>query len=184
MTFPKQYDVLDPWVRMCTRSAIDRTGMGVALQDLLEQTNGGRVMGISFGGTNDNGVRMKVDLAVKFKRSLEAARFRIPFDPQIRVELQAVKRQATASGVAFDAPRIEVESAVSGATKQKRYAHADRFWAASMAELACDGGVEAAMGTSGALVGGRDPNDGREVFTGISRGGGEFVQRDRSTRWG
>ena len=184
MTFPKQYDVLDPWVRMCTRAAIDRTGMGVALQDLLDQTNGGRVMGISFGGTNDNGVRMKVDLAVKFKRTLEAMRFRIPYDPQIRIELQSIKRQATATGVTFDAPRIEVDSAVSGATKQKRFAHADRFWAASLAEHACDGGVEAAMGSSGVPVGGRDPNDGREVLTGISRGAGEFIQRNRGSRWG
>lgn len=183
MSFPKQYEALDPWVRMSTRTAIDRTGMGVALQDLLDQTNGGRVMGVSFGGTNDQGVRMKVDLAVKLKRALEASRFRIPYDPQIRVELQSIKREATSTGVKFDAPRIEIESAVSGAKKMKRYAHADRFWAAALAEFACDGGVDAAMDSSGVQVGGRQPEDGREVLTGVSRGGGDFIQRNRGSRW-
>lgn len=184
MPFPKQYDLLDPWVRMTTRTAVDRTGMGVALCDLLDQTNGGRVMGISFGGTNDDGVRMKVDLAVKLKRSMEASRFRIPYDPQIRIEMQSVKRAATSGGgVTFDSPRIEVESAVAGGKKHKVFAHADRFWAAALAEFAADTGVDAAMAGSSAQIGGREPDAGRDVLTGISRGGGDFVQRDRRSRW-
>jgi phage FluMu gp28-like protein len=182
--FPKQYDALDPWVRMTTRTAIDSTGMGIALYDLLNQTNGGRVMGVSFGGTNDNGVRMKVDLAVRFKRILENAHFRLPYDPQIRIELQSVKREATSTGVRFDAPRIELESAVAGGAKRKIYAHADRFWAASLAEFACDNGLEASMGSSNAQVGGREPDAGRgEILAGVSRGGGDFVRRDRRSRW-
>lgn len=181
--FPKQYETLDPWVRMTTRTAIDSTGMGIALYDLLDQTNGGKLMGVSFGGTNDNGVRMKVDLAVKFKRVLEAAHFRIPYDNQVRVELQSIKREATSTGVTFDAPRIELESAVAGGAKRKVFAHADRFWAAALAEHAADSGAEAAMSSSNAQAGGRDPQEGREVLSGKSRGGREFIQRGRSTRW-
>lgn len=183
LSFPKQYSLLDPWVRMTTRTAIDRTGMGVALCDLLEQTNGGRIAGIAFGGTNDNGVRMKVDLAVRLKRQMEAARFRLPYDPQIRIELQSIKREATASGVTFDSPRIELESAVAGGKKRKIYAHADRFWAAALSEFASDSGADAAMAESDAQVGGRDPAAGREVLAGVTRGGGDLVQRDRRSRW-
>lgn len=180
--FPKQYDALDPWVRMTTRTAIDSTGMGIALYDLLNQTNGGRLMGVSFGGTNDNGVRMKVDLAVKLKRSIEAARFRIPYDPQVRIELQAIKREATATGVTFDAPRIELETAVAGGPRRKVYAHADRFWAASLAEFATDNGVAAAAAVGGNAMGGTS-DEGREVLSGVSRGGSDFIQRDRRSRW-
>ena len=184
VSFPKQYDALDPWARLCTRTAIDSTGMGIALYDLLNQTNGGRVMGVSFGGTNDNGVRMKVDLAVRFKRILENSHFRLPYDPQIWIELQSVKREATATGVRFDAPRIEMESAVAGGAKQKRYAHADRFWAAALAEFACDNGVEAAMTGSPVQIGGREKQTGRdEILAGTSRGGGDFIKRDRRSRW-
>jgi len=181
--FPKQYDTLDPWVRMSTRTAIDSTGMGIALYDLLDQTNGGRLMGVSFGGTNDNGVRMKVDLAVKFKRALEAARFRLPYDPQIRVELQSIKREATATGVTFDAPRIELESAVAGGAKRKVFAHADRFWAASLAEFATDNGVAAAGETSSVQMGSRDPRAEREIMAGASRVVSDHIQRDRRSRW-
>lgn len=181
--FPKQYSILDPWVQLSTRTALDSTGMGIALYDLLEQTNGGRVMGVSFGGTNDNGVRMKVDLAVRFKRILEEMKFRIPYDPQIRIELQSIKRQATPTGVTFDAPQIEVESAVAGAQKRRIFAHADRFWAAALAEFAAGNGVEASAAVSSAQVGSRDPGAGREIMTGVSRGGGDHIQRDRRSLW-
>lgn len=178
--FPKQYSILDPWVRMTTRTALDATGMGIALYDLLEQTNGGRVMGVSFGGTNDNGVRMKVDLAVKFKRALEGAKFRLPYDPQVRIELQSIKREATATGVKFDAPQIEMESAVAGAQKRKVFAHADRFWAAALAEYAADGGVEAALASSDEQMGVRGANHSSVSVPGTARQKSkEFVQRSR-----
>jgi phage FluMu gp28-like protein len=180
--FPKQYNALDPWVRMTTRTAIDSTGMGIALCDLLEQTNGGRVMGVSFGGTNDNGVRMKVDLAVRLKRSMESAHFRIPYDPQIRIELQSIKREATATGVTFDAPRIEVESAVAGGPRRKVFAHADRFWAAALSEFATDNGV-AATATSGDMQTGARGTQSHEVLSGTSRGTGNHVQPNRRSRW-
>jgi phage FluMu gp28-like protein len=126
---------------MCARAAIDKTGMGSGLFDLLNETNAGRLLGVSFGGTNDNGVRMKTDLAIRTKKRFEQARVRIPYDPQIRTELQAIKRQATPTGVTFDAPRIEVDTAVAGGVKKKLFAHADAFWAKALADLAADDGI-------------------------------------------
>jgi phage FluMu gp28-like protein len=140
MSFPEQCKWLNPIVRMTTRSAIDKTGMGVGLFDLLNLENEGRLMGVSFAGTNDDGVKMKTDLAIRIKKRLEQQRSRLPYDPQIRAELQAIKRQATSTGVTFDAPRIEVDTAVAGGVKKKVYAHADAFWAKALADLAADDG--------------------------------------------
>lgn len=140
MSFPEQCKRLNPIVRMTTRSALDKTGMGVGLYDLLNLENEGRLMGVSFGGSNDNGVKMKTDLAIRIKKRMEQQRSRIPYDPQIRTQLQAIKRQATASGVTFDAPRIEVDTAVAGGMKKKLFAHADKFWAKALADFAGDTG--------------------------------------------
>ena len=74
MPFPKQAEILAPLVNICTRAAIDKTGMGVGLFDLLNLKNEGRLMGVSFGGSNDNGVRMKTDLAIRIKKKFERAR--------------------------------------------------------------------------------------------------------------
>jgi phage FluMu gp28-like protein len=141
MSFPDQAKRLNPIVRMTARSAIDMTGMGVGLFDLLNLENEGRLMGVSFGGSNDNGVKMKTDLAIRIKKRMEQHRSRIPYDQQIRAELQAIKRQATPSGVTFDAPRIEVDTAVAGGVKKKLFAHADAFWAKALADLAADDGI-------------------------------------------
>ena len=138
MSFPEQCKRLNPIVRMTSRSAIDKTGMGVGLFDMLNLENEGRLMGVSFGGSNDDGVKMKTDLAIRIKKRLEQQRSRIPYDPGIRAELQAIKRQATATGVTFDAPRLEVDTAVAGGVKKKIFAHADAFWAKALADLAGD----------------------------------------------
>jgi phage FluMu gp28-like protein len=139
MSFPEQARRLSPVVEQCTRSAIDKTGMGVGLFDLLNEKNEGRLMGVSFSGNNDQGVKMKTDLAIRLKKRFEQCRMRIPANaPQIRTELQAIKRSATASGVTFDAPRIEVDSAVAGGPKTKRFSHADAFWALALAEFAAE----------------------------------------------
>jgi phage FluMu gp28-like protein len=140
ITFPNQHRILDPILKMCTRGAIDKTGIGSGLYDMLAETNAGRLMGINFGGTNDAGVRMKIDLAVRIKNQFSNAKARIPYDTQIRAELQAIKRQSTGGGVTFDAPRIEVDTAVAGGAKRKVTAHADAFWAKALADLAADDG--------------------------------------------
>ena len=139
ITFPNQYKILDPIARICTRIAIDKTGIGSGLYDYLNETNAGRLMGINFGGTNDDGVKMKIDLAVRIKNRFTNAKMRIPYDTQIRAELQAIKRQSSGGGVTFDAPRIEVDTAVAGGAKKKVTAHADAFWAIALAELASAG---------------------------------------------
>ena len=74
MTFPNQAKVINPILKHCVRGAIDRTGMGVGLTDLLNLENESRLMGVSFSGSNDQGVRMKTDLAVRLKKNFEKAR--------------------------------------------------------------------------------------------------------------
>ena len=50
-----------------------------------------------------------------------------------------IKREQTATGVTFDAPRVELESAVAGGSKKKVYAHADHFWAHALATYSAQG---------------------------------------------
>ncbi|QHN04416.1 hypothetical protein FTO74_14365 [Granulicella sp. WH15] len=150
VTFPKQCEMLTPYVKMTSRTALDSTGMGIALWDLLNVSCPGKVMGVNFAGssrlrdekrkknrattaTEDGAVSMKVDLAIKLKRSMEGAKERIPYHMDIRTELQAIKRVPTSTGVTFDAPRVPIETAVAGGAKQKGYQHADRFWACALA---------------------------------------------------
>jgi phage FluMu gp28-like protein len=140
MPLTKQRDLLAPFVEMSTRTAIDSTGMGVGLFDMLAEKFPGRMMGINFAGTNDHGVKLKTDLAIRIKKRFEGAKSRIPHDNDIRQELMAIKRESTSNGVKFDAPRIELESAVAGGQKKKVYGHADSFWAKALADLACETG--------------------------------------------
>jgi hypothetical protein len=160
---------------MATRTAIDSTGMGIALYDSLNEEVGGRVMGINFAGTNDHGVKMKTDLAIRMKKRFEKHLDRIPentVDPQIRQELMAIKREATASGVTFDAPRIEVDTAIAGGKRKKVYSHADIFWAKALADFAADNGndldrdprqraVDGAQASGGILLMANDPSSSR-----------------------
>src|SRR6266481_5794906 len=140
MPFPQQRKILEPWVQMTTRTAIDSTGMGIALYDDLNEMCPGRVMGVSFAGTNDQGVKLKTDLAVRIKRNFEKGKNRIPRDLTVRQELMAIKREATSSGVTFDAPRIELDTAVAGGQKKKVFSHAESFWAKALADLAAESG--------------------------------------------
>jgi len=143
--FPLQHSILTPFTEMTTRTAMDSTGMGIALYDYLNKSCPGRVMGVSFAGTNDNGVRLKTDLAIRIKRNFEKGKSRIPHDNDIRQELMAIKREATSSGVTFDAPRIELDSAVAGGGKKKVFSHAEAFWAKALADLAAESAPAAAF---------------------------------------
>lgn len=143
--FPKQHEILSPFAEMTTRTAMDSTGMGIALYDYLNKSCPGRVMGVSFAGTNDSGVKLKTDLAIRIKRNFEKGKSRIPRDNDIRQELMAIKREATSSGVTFDAPRIELDSAVAGGGKKKVYSHAEAFWAKALADLAAESAPDAAF---------------------------------------
>ncbi len=145
MPLTEQHDLLAPFVQITTRTAIDATGMGVGLYDMLDKSCRGRVMGINFAGVNEQHVRFKTDLAIRIKKKFEIAKSRIPRDNDIRQELMAIKRESTATGVKFDAPRIELESAVAGAQKKKVYGHADSFWAKALADLAADSAPDAVI---------------------------------------
>ena len=155
MSFPKQFETLLPLVTMCDRGAIDATGMGIALYDMLNEALPGRIIGVNFGGTKPReepglaasvkseeagkSIRMKVDLAIRLKKKMEEAKVRLPAgSQQIRNELASVKRESTGGGVRFEAPRIEVDSAVAGGSKKKRFAHADAFWAKALSEYAAE----------------------------------------------
>ncbi len=155
-SFPKQFELLQPLVAMCDRVAIDATGMGIALYDYLNEAFPGRIIGVNFAGSkpreeqsrivsakDDAGknIRMKTQLAIGLKKQMESAKCRIPHSQQIRNELTSVKRENTGGGVRFDAPRIEVDSAVAGGVKKKRFAHADAFWAKALSTFAAETNV-------------------------------------------
>lgn len=156
MPFPEQARALAPLVKLTRVTAIDSTGMGIGLFDDLNELVPGHVMGVNFAGSSrmrdeakkkhpalssvaDGAVRLKVDIAMKLKKSFEEGRERIPYSLDIRTELQAVKRTATATGVTFDAPQIAIETGVAGGKKQKAYAHADHFWGCGLATYAAQG---------------------------------------------
>lgn len=153
-----QAHMLLPLVRMATRTAMDATGLGLGLFEWLAAKCPGKVMGVNFGGsvpkgenvpaaygTNAGTVKIKTDLAVRMKQRFEQNRNRIPHDLQIRQELMSIKKEYSGGAVRFDAPRIEVETAVAGGKKKQAFAHADSFWAKAMADLAGAGNPEAAF---------------------------------------
>jgi phage FluMu gp28-like protein len=164
MPLTEQARVLTPYVQKTRLTAMDSTGMGIGLFDMLNESCGGHVMGVNFAGSSrlrkeaaavrslstgrgatGDSVNMKSDLAIKLKKSMEDRRERLPEDMDLRTELQAIKRMPTASGVTFDAPRVAIETGVAGGKKQKGFAHADRFWAFALATYAGAGGVELGM---------------------------------------
>jgi phage FluMu gp28-like protein len=161
MPFPDQQRMLQPWVKRLTRCALDSTGMGIALYDYLNEACPGRMMGVNFAGTNDNGVKLKTDLAVRIKQKMEKAHSRIPRDPEIRQAFQAIKREATPSGVKFDAPRIEMDTSASQGPRRKAWGHADEFWAKALADLAADQPVYHLKGVAATL--------GEPVMAGMDR---------------
>jgi phage FluMu gp28-like protein len=154
-----QAHMLLPLVKMATRTAMDSTGIGLGLFEFLASKVPGRVIGVNFGGSvpvgenvpssysnkNTGNVKIKTDMAVRLKQRMEQHKNRIPRDQQIRQELQAIKKEYSGGAIKFDAPRIEVDTAVAGGKKKKVYAHADSFWAKALADLAAEGAPAAAM---------------------------------------
>lgn len=135
---PGQADLLDPWIALSARTALDSTGMGVGLYDHFDAKFPGKVMGVNFAGSTVEHVKIKTDMAMRMKTRFEKGLNRIPRDPEIRQAMLAIKREVTGSGVKFDAPRIEVDSAISGGKRKKIFSHADEFWAKAMCDLAAD----------------------------------------------
>lgn len=153
MPFPDQHDRLKPWVEMCTRSAVDSTGMGVGIYDYLDRACPGIVMGINFAGSNDKGVKIKTAIAIQFKQRMERGLDRIPHDQEIRQAFQSIKRVPTSGGVRFEAPQIEMDSAVAGGQKKKVLGHADEFWAKGLCNLAAENAAPAAAASAEAPEG-------------------------------
>jgi phage FluMu gp28-like protein len=125
---------------------------------LLNEACPNKVMAVNFAGSSrlrnekrekargttrveDGAVNMKTDLAIKLKRSMESAKEKLPYDLDIRTELQAIKRVPTSSGVTFDAPRVAIETGTAGGAKQKSFQHADHFWGCALATYASQGSV-------------------------------------------
>lgn len=167
-----------PWVQIADRTAMDSTGIGLGLFEFLASKVPGRVMGVNFGGSvpvgenvpvsysnkNTGNVKIKTDLAVRLKQRMEQHKNRIPRDPQIRQELMAIKKEYTGNAIKFDAPRIEVDTAVAGGKRKKVFAHADSFWAKALAELAAEG-APAAFGAAVAAQDDWYSNQQRGIMT-------------------
>jgi phage FluMu gp28-like protein len=133
------------WIKRAARTAIDATGMGLGLYEFFNAEYPGRVIGINFAGSNDGGVKIKTDLAMRIKSRMEKGQSRIPRDMEIRQALLSVKRVATGTGVKFDAPQIEVDT--PSGIRKKIFGHADEFWAKALADFAA--GQE--LGTLGVI---------------------------------
>ena len=92
-SFPVQFRLLRPLVAFCDRVAIDSTGMGIALYDMLSEAYPGRIVGINFAGTKPReegnaassikreeagrSIRLKVDLALRLKKQMEEGKARL-----------------------------------------------------------------------------------------------------------
>lgn len=149
-----QEDVLMPLVRLAHRTALDSTGIGLPLYEKFAANRPGFVMGVNFGGSikrMEQGdattrvrsaladtVGIKIAMATAMKRRYEQRKNRIPHDPQVRGELMAIKREQSSAAVTFDAPRIEVDTAIAGGQKKKIWSHAEAFWSQAMADLAAE----------------------------------------------
>lgn len=167
-----------PLVKMCTRGAMDSTGIGLGLFEFLAAECPGKLMGVNFGGSapkdekqgqksvGTQAVKIKTDMAVRMKKLFETGKNRIPHDNDIRAELQSIKKEFSGGAITFDAPRIEIETPAG--MKKRAYAHAEAFWADALADLAASG-----SSISVDLLGGRMPTQAsllaaRETFGGSS----------------
>lgn len=106
-------------LRRARRMAIDKTGMGLAIFERLNQEFGSMVEGVQFT------LATKEALAVHAKRRMEAAKARIPDTDAIRNSFRSLKKFTTATGQSrFDADH------------DAKYGHADHWWAYALAESA------------------------------------------------
>jgi phage FluMu gp28-like protein len=162
-----QEQALLPLVWLANRTALDSTGLGLPLYEKFNADRPGHVMGVNFAGSikrMEQGdattrvrsglaetVAIKIAMATAMKRRYEQRKNRIPHDAQVRGELMAIKREQSSTAITFDAPRIEVDTAIAGGAKKKIYSHAEAFWAQAMADLAA--AQPAAHLSDGVIVG-------------------------------
>lgn len=114
--FAEQRAIIERWIAQwpLEQVVIDRTGLGWQLAEELARAHPGLVIPRAFTAP------AKERMALNLLRLAEQKRLSIPRDAALMAELHAVKREATATGVKYDAPRTAA-------------GHADRFWALAMA---------------------------------------------------
>lgn len=117
MMFSTQESVLYPWIQICRRTCIDRTGLGMQFAERAGQRFGTyQVEGVSFTGA------VKEDLAFPVRSAFEDKAIRIPFgDDPLIADLRKIRKETTASGNI----RFVADSDDDG--------HADRFWSLALA---------------------------------------------------
>lgn len=122
MAKPDQEAVLWPIMALMDRTCIDATGLGIGWTDDAKRKFGEyRMEGITFG------TKTKEMLAYPVRGTMEDAKMRIPYRPEIRADLRSVTKVTTAAGnIRFTAERSE-------------NGHADRFWALALATHAAAG---------------------------------------------
>ncbi len=121
--FHIQYEILSQILkhRKLRRCCIDATGIGMQLAETAQRNFGQyRVEQVMF--TN----KSKEELAYNLRTNFEDKSVFIPSEHEIREDLHSIRRIYTKAGnIRFDAESSEVNG------------HADRFWALSLALIAC-----------------------------------------------
>jgi phage FluMu gp28-like protein len=117
MMFSTQESVLYPWIELCRRTCIDKTGLGMQFAERAGQRFGtSRVEGVTFSGP------VKEDLAYPVRSAFEDKTIRIPFgDDALVADLRKIRKETTASG--------NIRFVADG----DKDGHADRFWALGLA---------------------------------------------------
>ena len=144
-TFSEQAVIVARMVRdyRPVRVAVDRTGMGEAVVERLQEAHGRlRVEGVLMTGPR------RLDVATALREAFEDRRIRIPADEALRRDLHSVRAEPGPTG----APRLAARRGSSDG-------HADRFWALALAVAAARGAARAAQvrvtgGVHAALAGG------------------------------
>jgi phage FluMu gp28-like protein len=116
--FDAQEAALAAWLEQPAvwRCCIDATGLGRQFCERTQQRHGAaRVERVSFTAA------VKQELACPVRAAFESRRVRVPAEGEIRADLRAIRKEATAAGnIRFQADR-------------GRNGHADRFWGLALA---------------------------------------------------
>lgn len=116
-TFSDQERTLYPWMKVCKRTCIDSTGLGMQFAERAAERFGKyKIEAVTFTGP------VKEDLAYPVRTAFEDSAIRIPFeDDALKSDIRAIRKEVTASGnVRFAADRGPA-------------GHADRFWGLALA---------------------------------------------------
>lgn len=140
-----QEKIIWPWLRRCSRSCFDATGLGIGWADDAQDEFGQyAVEAVTFTP------KVKEELAYPVRSHMEDRRVRIPYSPPIRADLRSVTKQVTAAGNI----RFTAERTPDG--------HADHFWALALAIHAAGVPVEYGYQTARDLNESGDEDDDSE----------------------